>query len=111
VGKERVGEFSMTKETIGELLVGIIVGLAATAAWWFASFASMASMALARSGALFVALSYLWLVLIFAALAWVFHKAERWITRNVVVIIGCIAFLLNTTCWVGFRFGWFEIGG
>jgi sulfite exporter TauE/SafE len=96
------------KEQFVEGILGILAGAFGTALWWFASFASMA---FATSGALFVALSYLWLVLIFAALVWVWHLAEKRITRNIVMITGCLIFLLNTSCWLGFRFGWFRIGG
>jgi len=99
---------SSRKQQFIEAVLGILAGAFGTALWWFASFASMA---IANSGALFVALSYLWLVLIFAALAWVWDRAGKHITRNVVVVIGCLTLLLNTTCWVGIGVGWFRIGG
>jgi len=91
-----------------EAVLGIVAGLAGSALWFFAT---LASSDIASSGALLVVLSYLWLVLIFAALTWIAHHAEKYLTRNIVAILGCILFLLNTTCWVGFRFGWFRIGG
>ena len=97
---------SSQKQQFIEAVLGILGGVFGAALWLFASFATAVT-----SGALFLALSYLWLVLIFAALAWVAHHAEKHLTRNIVVVLGCILFLLDTTCWVGFRFGWFRIGG
>jgi len=96
------------KEQAIEAVLGILAGVSGAVLWVFAS---VASSDLVSSGALSVILSFSLLILIFAALVWVAHHAEKHLTRNIVAILGCILFLLNTTCWVGFRFGWFRIGG
>src|SRR3954462_5329872 len=99
---------STQKEQAIEAVLGIVAGVSGAVFWLFAS---VASSDLVSSGALLVILSYSLLVLIFAALVWVAHHAEKRLTRNIVGILGCILLLLNTTCWAGFRFGWFRIGG
>src|SRR4051812_14508537 len=103
---------SPTKRQVSEAVFGVFLGTLCVALWWFVSFLSLfLTVGKATSGALFVTLSYLWLILIFASCGWLAHHAEKHITRNVVVVLGCVLFLLNTSCWVGFRFGWFRIGG
>ena len=91
-----------------EVFVGLLAGVAGAALWWFVSFATMG---VASSEALFMLLSYLWLVVIFAALVWLFHNAERRIARNVIAVIGCIVLMLDSACWVGLNAGWFRVGG
>ena len=82
-----------------EQIVGILAGALSMVLWWFASIASFGS----------VVLSYFWLVLIFATQIWVANRVKKTTTRNVIAVFGCVTFLVNTTCWVGVRAGWFRI--
>lgn len=87
-------------------MLGVLAGALGGALWLYTSLVT----AVASAG-LFVALSYLWLTAIFATLAWAAHRSKKHLTRNIVVVLGCVLFLLDTTCWVGLRFGWIRIGG
>jgi drug/metabolite transporter (DMT)-like permease len=97
---------SSQKQQFIEAMLGALAGTAGGALWAYASMVTNVG-----SAGLFLALSYLWLILIFPALAWVAHRAKKHITRNVIAILGCILFLLDTTCWVGLKAGWIRIGG
>ena len=96
--------------TRNQQLIEGMLGTAASAfgavLWVLASLETHVS-----SGAVFVALSYLWLILIFGTIVWLAHRAKRQLTRNIAIVLGCVLFLLDTTCWVGLQFGGIRIGG
>jgi hypothetical protein len=107
MGEGRVGEpVSTQKQQAIEAMLGILAGVFGGALWIVASLKTDVA-----SAGLFLALSYLWLILIFAVLAWAAHRAKKYLTRNIVGVLGCVLFLLDTTCWLGLKAGWIRIGG